>query len=140
MSWYMTYTRTIGRGFTLDDPDFVAFSCTSISSVVYIVYNIQINMDPTLYGSYYLYTNGDIVYFVGSCYYIFATMRDDGWFWFMPTGGQYGVPPGRIHVETKKLPQIGKPVILMTDLCHSCTKKAEVLPPKEMNNVVTRNL
>ncbi|CAF0966581.1 unnamed protein product [Didymodactylos carnosus] len=77
MSWYRTYTRTLGRGFTLDDPD-------------------TINVYPDQYGTNYLYTNGDILYFVGACYYIFACLRDDGWFWFMPFAGQYRIASGKL--------------------------------------------
>ena len=126
MSWYMTYTRTLGRGFTLDDPDVIGFSATTISSFVYMVYNIQINIDPTQYGSNTLYTYGDIVYFVGACYYIFASMRDDHWFWFLPLSGQYGVPAGKVHVVTKVLPQFGRPAILMT----ACCKRSTIKPQK----------
>ena len=135
MSWYMTYTRTLGRGFTLDDPDVIAFSATAISSVVYIVYNIQINLDPTQYGVNMLYTYGDIVYFLGSCYYIFACMRDDHWFWFLPLSGQYAVPAGKIHVETKVLPQFGRPAILMT----TCCKRPKINPEKN-NQEETREI
>ncbi|CAF1258055.1 unnamed protein product [Rotaria magnacalcarata] len=140
MSWYMTYTRTLGHGFTLDDPDFIAFSCTSISSIIYIVYNIQINVDPLQYGTNYLYTYGDIVYFVGSCYYIFACLRDDNWFWFLPLSGQYGIAPGRIRVETKDLPQIGRPVVLMIDPCRSRTRNTELAEPKAVDLVIVSHL
>jgi hypothetical protein len=123
----MTYIRTLGRGFTLDDPDTVAWAATTISSFVYMVYNIQINVDPTQYGTNYLYTYGDIVYFVGSCYYIFATLRDENWFWFMPVSGQYGIAPAKIHIEsTRPLPIYGKPPILMTAACSKCLPKKKI--------------
>ncbi|CAF1557844.1 unnamed protein product, partial [Didymodactylos carnosus] len=99
MSWYRTYTRTLGRGFSLDDPDTVAYLCTFISSLIYITYNIQITAHPEQYGTNYLYTYGDIVYFVGACYYCFACLRDDSWFWFMPLAGQYGIAAGRLQTE-----------------------------------------
>lgn len=127
----MTYIRTLGRGFTLDDPDTVAWAATSISSIVYMVYNIQINVDPTQYGCNYLYTYGDIVYFIGSCYYVFATLRDENWFWFLPVQGQYRVAPGKIHIETTRpLPIYGKPPILMTAPC-KCLPKKRTVPKKE---------
>ena len=129
----MTYTRTLGRGFTLDDPDVIGFSTTTISSFIYMTYNIQINIEPEQYGTNYLYTYGDIVYFVGACYYIFASMRDDHWFWFLPLAGQYGVPPGRVHVDTKILPQHGRPVIRMTDCCKR--SKIEISKPKQEEEV-----
>ncbi|CAF3033736.1 unnamed protein product [Rotaria socialis] len=140
MSWYMTYTRTLGRGFTLDDPDVIAFSCTSISSIIYIVYNIQINVDPLQYGTNTLYTYGDIVYFVGACYYIFACLRDDNWFWFLPLSGQYGVAAGRIRVETKDLPQIGRPVVLMTDPYRRRNRKMGPTEPTAIDLVIVSHL
>jgi hypothetical protein len=126
----MTYIRTLGRGFTLDDPDTVAWLATTISSIIYIVYNIQINVQPEQYGTNYLYTYGDIVYFLGSCYYIFAALRDENCFWFMPLAGQYGVAAGRVHIDTtKSLPAYGKPKILITDICRCCRTKKEI--PKQ---------
>ena len=114
----MTYIRTPGRGFTMDDPDTIAFTSTTIASIIYFIYNIQINVSPEQYGTNFLYTYGDILYFIGSCYYIFATLRDDHWFWFLPLAGQYGVAPGRVQIETTKiLPAYGKPTVLMTDPC-----------------------
>src|ERR1700734_1490543 len=88
MSWYMTYIRTLGRGFTLDDPDTIACLATFISSIIYFVYNIQINIQPEQYATNLIYTYGDIVYFTGACYYLFATLRDEHWFWFLPLAGQ----------------------------------------------------
>lgn len=134
MSWYMTYIRTLGHGFSLDDPDVIAYLSTTIASIIYFIYNIQINVQPEQYGTNYLYTYGDILYFLGSCYYIFAALRDDHWFWFLPVCGQYGVAPGRIQIETKRtLPLYGKPVILMTDPCkrrRTKTDKVEEKPNK----------
>ena len=118
MSWYMTYIRTLGRGFTLDDPDTIAYLTTTIASVIYFVYNIQINMDPLQYANNSLYIYSDILYFVGACYYVLAVLRDHHWFWFLPLAGQYDVAPGRVRVETRKiLPANGKPSVSMTDLC-----------------------
>ncbi|CAF1935203.1 unnamed protein product [Rotaria magnacalcarata] len=117
MSWYMTYTRTLGRGFTLDDPDTIAYLTTTISSLIYVVYNIQINLYPEEYGRNMLYKYSDVLYFVGAWYYIFAGLRDENCFWFLPLAGQYGVAAGRIRVETKELPKYGKSPIFITDLC-----------------------
>ncbi|CAF4721327.1 unnamed protein product [Rotaria sp. Silwood1] len=117
MSWYLTYTRTLGRGFTFDDPDTVAYLTTTISSFIYVVYNIQINIYPEQYGTNILYKYGDILYFIGAWYYIFAGLRDENCFWFLPLAGQYGVAARNVRIETKELPQYGKPSILITDLC-----------------------
>jgi hypothetical protein len=108
MSWYRTYTRTIGRGYTLDDPDTVAYILTTLSSFIYITYNIQVLMDPYQYGSNTIYFYGDIIYFIGAFFYLWANLRDDGWLWWLPVAGQYGIASGKI--------QTGKPV--KTGLSH----------------------
>ena len=114
----MTYVRTLGRGFTLDDPDTIASLTTLAASIMYFVYNIQISISPELYATNFLYTQADILYFVGSCYYLFAALRDDHWFWYLPLAGQYGVAPGKVQIETRKiLPCYGKPAILISDVC-----------------------
>jgi hypothetical protein len=128
----MTYIRTLGHGFSLDDPDVIAYLSTTIASIIYFIYNIQINVQPEQYGTNYLYTYGDILYFLGSCYYIFAALRDDHWFWFLPVCGQYGVAPGRIQIETKRaLPLYGKPIILMTDPCKRRRTKNDKVEQKQ---------
>jgi hypothetical protein len=131
----MTYIRTLGRGFSLDDPDVIAFSMTCSGSIIYVIYNLQIIIHPEQYDSNTLYTYGDIVYFVGACYYIFANMRDLNWFWFLPLAGQYGVASGKVCVETKLLPQFGKPVVLMTDCCRKRSKKSLEEPKHEQLDV-----
>jgi hypothetical protein len=119
----MTYTRTLGRGFTLDDPDVIAFSATTTGSMIYVVYGIQVHIYPEEYNDNTLYTYGDIIFFLGACYYVFANLRDHNWFWFLSFAGQYGVAAGRIHVDTKVLPQYGRPAVLMTDCCPQRRKK-----------------
>ncbi|CAF0803131.1 unnamed protein product [Adineta steineri] len=123
MSWYRTYTRAIGRGYTLDDPDTVAYLLTTLSSFIYIAYNIQILTHPEQYGSNTLYYNGDIIYFIGSVFYLWANLRDDGWLWWMPVSGQYGIAAGRI--ETGKPIKAGLPHVLMcgNDPCLTCCRK-----------------
>ena len=137
ISWYMTYIRTLGRGFTLDDPDTIAWSATTISSFIYIIYNVQINVSPEQYGTNFLYTYGDIVYFVGSCFYIFAALRDDHWFWFLPLSGQYGVAAGKVQTgSTRSLPIYGKPVILMTRPCQKRPAKIETAKKQQQESSV----
>ncbi|CAF0844510.1 unnamed protein product [Adineta steineri] len=138
MSWYLTYIRTLGRGFTLDDPDTIAYSVTTIASIIYLVYNIQINISPEQYGSNYLYTYADILYFISACFYIFAALRDDHWFWFLPMAGQYGIAPGKIHINTTKiLPSSGKPSILMTDLCRQRRKQDDPMEKSQTESNAT---
>lgn len=30
----------------------------------------------------------DTIYFIGAFFYVFAALRDDGYFWFLPTAGR----------------------------------------------------
>ncbi|CAF3879931.1 unnamed protein product [Rotaria sp. Silwood1] len=117
ISWYMTYTRTIGRGFTFDDPDTMGYLTTTTNTLLYLVYNIQLNIYPEQYGTNQLYIYADVLGLIGSVYYILGTLRDENWFWFLPLAGQYGIAAGRIHIETRVLPQFGRPKILITDIC-----------------------
>ena len=135
----MTYTRTLGRGFTLDDPDTVAYLSTTTNTLLYLVYNITMVVSPEQYGSNYLYTHADILGFVGACFYIFANLRDDSWFWFLPLAGQYGVAAGKIRVEGKILPQFGKKQALITDICRRKSRVAEkkVETPREIGTDIT---
>ncbi|CAF0872688.1 unnamed protein product [Rotaria sp. Silwood1] len=147
MSWYRTYTRTIGRGFTLDDPDTVAYTFTTLSSFVYITYNIQILQNPKGYGQNTLYIYGDITYFVGAVFYLWANLRDDGWLWWMPVAGQYGIAAGRI--QTGKHIEIGLPHLLIsgpepiTNCWRQCCENAldrpknDVVPLDEKNHDIT---
>ncbi len=124
MSWYRTYTRTIGRGYTLDDPDTVAYILTTLSSFIYITYNIQILVRPEDYGSNQIYFYGDIIYSVGAVFYLLANLRDDGWLWWMPVAGQYGIASGR--VQTGKPTKVGLPHLLMcgNEPCTRCCRKS----------------
>jgi hypothetical protein len=72
-----------------DDPD--VWACLTIlpGALLYVVYNLQILHDPSLYASYALYVQADWLYFVNSLLYTAAALRDDGWFWFMPLAGQW---------------------------------------------------
>jgi len=63
---------------------------------------------------------------------MFAALRDDGWFWFLPFCGQYGVAAGRVQIETKKvLPSHGKPPILMIDPCRRRGKEKDIANQKQ---------
>ena len=131
MSWYRTYTRALGRGFTLEDPDTVAYTLTTLSSFIYIAYNIQILMNPDQYGTNDLYYNGDIIYSIGAIFYLWANLRDDGWLWWMPVAGQYGVAAGKI--QSGKPIRAGLPHILMggNEPCMRCLRKCLRKKPNE---------
>lgn len=111
MSWYRTYARTVNRGYTLDDPDTVAYTLTTLSSFIYITYNIQILRNPEEYGTNLVYFYGDIVYSVGAFFYLWANLRDDGWLWWLPLAGQYGIAAGKI--QTEKHVKVGLPHLLI---------------------------
>ncbi|CAF3546868.1 unnamed protein product [Rotaria socialis] len=134
ISWYMTYARALGRGFTFDDPDTMGYLTTTTNTLLYFVYNIQMNIHPEQYGSSQLYIYADILGFVGSIYYIFAALRDDKWLWFLPLAGQYGVAAGSVHVETKALPKYGRSNVLITDICKRRKEKNEQSNGKIDNN------
>ncbi|CAF1408967.1 unnamed protein product [Adineta ricciae] len=131
MSWYRTYTRALGRGFTFEDPDTVAYTLTTLSSFIYIAYNIQILMNPDGYGTNTLYYNGDIIYSIGAIFYLWANLRDDGWLWWMPVAGQYGIAAGRI--QSGKPVRAGLPHILMggNEPCLRCLRKCLRKNPNE---------
>jgi len=138
VSWHMTYTRTLGRGFTLDDPDTMGYLTTTSNTFVYLVYNIQMNVYPEQYGSNQMFTYGDILGFIGSVYYIFGTLRDENWFWFLPLAGQYGLAAGRIHIDTKTLPKFGNPEMHITDLCRR--RKDRTKDSQETDNNININV
>ncbi|CAF2064107.1 unnamed protein product [Rotaria magnacalcarata] len=136
ISWYMTYTRTFGRGFTFDDPDTMGYLATTTNTLLYFVYNIQMNIHPEQYGSNQLYIYADVLGFIGSIYYIFAALRDDKWLWFLPLAGQYDVAAGSVQVETKTLPKYGLSNVLITDVCKRRKEKNEQSNGKIDNNTV----
>ena len=113
----MTYTRTFGRGFTLDDPDTMGYLTTTSNTFIYLVYNIQMNAYPEQYGANLIFTYADILGFIGSVYYIMGTLRDENWFWFLPLAGQYGIAAGRIHTDTRISPVFGRREMRIIDIC-----------------------
>ncbi len=121
VSWFMTYTRIFGRGYTLDDPDMISCVAMVANAIIYLIYNIQLIVSPEHYETNMLYKYADIIGFVDTCFCVFACLRDDDWFWFLPLAGQYGIALGRVQVETKTLPQFGKTPILLTSMCRRRT-------------------
>jgi hypothetical protein len=138
VSWYRTYTRTFGRGFTFDDPDTMGYLTTTSNTLIYLVYNIQINVHPEQYGINQLFNYADVLGFIGSIYYIFGTLRDENWFWFLPLAGQYGIAAGRIHTETRVLPKFGHDSILITDICRC--RKVRTEDNKQYDNNANMNM
>ena len=115
----MTYIRTLGRGFTFDDPDTAGYLTTTSAAIIYIIYNIQINVYPETYGYNSIFKYADSIFLISACIYIVAALRDDHWFWFLPFSGQYGVATGKVetHSTKKILPQFRLSPVLIYDLC-----------------------
>lgn len=64
------------------------------ASSVYLWYNLQILQHPESYGTCQLYFWADILYAANGWFYLLASLRDDGWFWFMPLAGGFPCPAG----------------------------------------------
>lgn len=74
--WWLTYPRYPGRGWTFDDPDAWANLLIVAPSLMYFAYNVYIQQHPEQYGSYDLYVQADIAFWVGSIMYLLAALRD----------------------------------------------------------------
>ena len=88
-----------------------------INTIIYVIYFAQLLVHPENYEINMLYKVADVIGFVDACFCVFACLRDDDWFWFLPLAGQYGIALGRVQVETKMVPQFGKPPVLLTNMC-----------------------
>jgi hypothetical protein len=92
-SWWATHERGPGRGLSIYDLDAWSTALLIAASIVYLTYNCQITRaqgegwwgvhhDPNNYAHNALFVSADVMYFVGACLYLFASMRDcDCWFW-----------------------------------------------------------
>jgi len=89
ITWYMTYPRAPGRGWTLDDPDIWANVTIVTPGIIYVVYNIQEHLYPESYGGNLLYITADKIYMANAILYFIVALRDVGWFWYMPTAGRF---------------------------------------------------
>ena len=78
--WAYTYIPGPGKGYTLDDPDFLGNILILVPSIIYFVYNVQNLQDPSSYTTNSLYTTADTWYFCGACFFLCSALRDDGWF------------------------------------------------------------
>jgi len=101
ITWFITYRRIPGRGFTFDDPDVWALITLLIGDAMYIVYNSQIINDRATYGTNMLYAQADYVFLVNSWLYLACSLRDVGWFYMLPKAG-------RMNFD-KKYKKIDKP-------------------------------
>jgi len=108
ITWYMTFQRVPGRGFTLDDPDIWANLSIVLGALMYLTYNCQIIADRTTYGTNLFYVTADWVYFFNSICYVTCALRDAGWFWFMPVGGRPNFNEKFVKVVKEMPPNKGK--------------------------------
>ena len=79
---------TVGRGFTLDDPDVWANLTLLMGAGYYVHYNFSVYTDPSQYETNYMYVLGDFWYLINSVIYLVCSMRDAECFWFMPCNGR----------------------------------------------------
>ena len=47
---------------------------------MYLVYNLQLIINPDGYGTNLLYEKADLLYFIGALMYVLAAARDDGFY------------------------------------------------------------
>lgn len=92
ITWHLTYVRVPGRGYTLDDPDVWAMLTIFAGSMIYLTYNIQILRHPEWYLS------NELFYASNGVLYLLASLRDDGWFFFMPLAGGFPDPAGQARL------------------------------------------
>eukprot|EP01036_Dinobryon_divergens_P030957 gene30957-40284_t len=85
---------TAARGWTLDDPDFHANWSIIVCVIMYLVYEVQVYMSADSYETNYLYSRADSLYVVNSIFYFLCSLRDLGWFWFMPSFGRFKTGAG----------------------------------------------
>ena len=89
---------TAARGWTFDDPDFHANWSIIMCVILYLVYEVQVYVSTDSYDTNYLYARTDSLYVVNSIFYLFASLRDLGWFWFMPSFGRFKSGTGQYFV------------------------------------------
>jgi uncharacterized membrane protein YgcG len=96
IQWYSEFCNdiihhtqsTIGRGFTFDDPDMWANVTLLIAAYHYFKYNVIVYMDTNEYDTNFLFVKGDFYYALNALLYTICSMRDNDFFWFMPTNGR----------------------------------------------------
>jgi len=86
-TWWYSYPRLPGRGFTLDDPDIAALFTIVLGAFMYLGYNAYILHSPDQYGTFALYIQADYLYAVNGILYLITAIRDCGWFYWGPVGG-----------------------------------------------------
>lgn len=83
--WWSIHERRPGRGLTLWDLDAWCQFFLVISSLVYFVYYLDVTRHPEHYGTNFEYKTADTMYFVGALLYLFSDMRDNDFFFWIPT-------------------------------------------------------
>lgn len=77
-------------------------------STIYLLYNVQILRHPEWYATHDLYYWGDVAYAANGWFYLLASLRDDGWLFFMPLAGGFPCPASQallyriVHRAEKK--------------------------------------
>lgn len=80
---------TLGRGFTLDDPDMWANISLVGGAFLYLKYSAEVLTSFTAYESNTLYTTADTWYLCNAVAYLICAARDCELLWFMPVAGRF---------------------------------------------------
>lgn len=113
--WVLREKHDPSRGVTLVDPDFTANVFIVVPSIVYVVYNIQTTLHPGAYGTNTLYKWGDVLYWLGSVFYLLASLRDAGWMaslagpFLEPTGAESRDVESDVELMPAGLPKSDAP-------------------------------
>jgi hypothetical protein len=97
---------TAARGWTFDDPDFSANLSIIVCVILYLVYEMQVYLSASSYETNYLYARADSLYLLNSILFLCGSLRDLGWFWFMPSFGRFksGIGNYSVMEETGDAP------------------------------------
>jgi len=80
---------TLGRGFTLDDPDMWANISVIVGAGLYVQYNLIVVINPSHYETSDIYVTGDLWYLSNALFYLLCSFRDCEFLWFMPIAGRF---------------------------------------------------
>jgi len=110
-SWYVSYHPGRGRGVTLWDPDFLGAVGLIIPSIIYVAYNIMNLLRPEEFYDNYLFLTADVMYGIDAPLYLFAALRDAGffyWLWCIP--GCTDSPERKMFLDTASISPTALPL------------------------------
>ena len=83
--WWTIHERRPGRGMTVWDLDAWCQLFLVASSLVYFYYYVDVTAKPNRYATNFEYKTADTMYFVGALMYVAAEMRDQDFFFWLPS-------------------------------------------------------